>query len=65
MRTGVYGLFELVAWPAAVWGAAEAALRLATGTFDGFATATATGALASLTIVACRMRVAQLPATER
>lgn len=60
MRSRAYWLFELVAWPAAVWGAIELALRLATKTYDGLPMAAATASLAALTIVAARWRSAAL-----
>lgn len=66
MRVRAYSVFEIVAWPAAVWCGIEVALRTATGTFDGIAMTAALGSLAALTIVACRMRTAQLtPAPTR
>ena len=60
MRLTAYSLFEIVAWPAAVWCVLELALRAGTRTYDGAAATAATGALAALTIVACRMRSHQL-----
>ena len=35
MRERAYWLFALVAWPAAVWGCIEVALRLAIRDMDG------------------------------
>ncbi|MGE0600739.1 MAG: hypothetical protein AB7J35_04760 [Dehalococcoidia bacterium] len=59
MRIGAYNLFEIVAWPAAVWCTLELVLRTAVGSFDGFGAAATTGTLAVLTIVACRIRTGQ------
>jgi hypothetical protein len=60
MRRSTYSLFEIVAWPAAVWCAIELALRAGTTTFDGAGMTAVTGALAAMTIVACRWRGRQL-----
>jgi|GEM_PF-4172953 len=60
MRKTAYSLFELVAWPAAAWSVVETVLRSATGAIDGLAAAAATGALATGTIVACRLRLSAL-----
>ncbi len=60
MRSSAYHLFEIVAWPAAVWCALEVSLRTATGDFQGITATALTGACAALTIVACRLRPAQL-----
>jgi hypothetical protein len=60
MRPKAYHLFEIVAWPAAVWCAIEIGLRAATASYDGAAMTAATGALAAMTVVACRWRSAQL-----
>ena len=60
MKTQAYRLFEVVAWPAAVWCVVELGLRTATGQLDGMPMTAATGAMAALTIVACRWRSAQL-----
>jgi hypothetical protein len=60
VRLTAYSLFEIVAWPAAVWCALELALRAGSHTHDGAGATAATGALAALTIVACRMRAHQL-----
>lgn len=62
MRAGAYGLFEIVAWPAAVWCAVEVSLRTAVGAFDGFVMTAAVGSLAASTILACRLRARQLAA---
>jgi len=56
MRIQAYRLFEIVAWPAAVWCAVEVALRLATGELAGVTATLLTGACAALTIVASRAR---------
>lgn len=60
MRTQTYRLFELVAWPAAAWCGVEMMLRAASTNFDGFAMTAATGALAALTVAACRWRAKEL-----
>ena len=60
MRIGAYHLFEIVAWPAAVWCAIELGLRTAVGSADGVWMTIATGLCAASTIGACRMRTAQL-----
>ncbi len=60
MRIGTYHLFEIVAWPAAVWCAIELGLRTTLGAADGAGMTLATGLCAALTIAACRMRTAQL-----
>lgn len=60
MRTEVYRVFEIVAWPALVWCALELGLRGAVRDFDGAAATTFLGVLASLTVLGCRLRTAQL-----
>lgn len=60
MRPQAYRLFEIVAWPAAVWCGVELLLRGATGDFSGAAATALTGAMAGLTIAACRWRTAQV-----
>ena len=60
MRRQAYLVFEIVAWPAAVWCALEAAARGATGTFDGLSETVLLGSMAATTIVACRWRSRQL-----
>jgi hypothetical protein len=60
MRLSAYHLFEIVAWPAAVWCTLEATLRFASGEVEGLATTAATAALAGLTVAACRIRSRQL-----
>lgn len=60
MRTRAYFVFELVAWPAAVWCAVELALRVATGENGGMGGAGLTGMSAALTIVAARWRTRRL-----
>ena len=62
MRMQAYRLFEIVAWPAAAWCAIELVLRGATGSFEGMTWTALTGGMAALTIVACRIRSAQLVA---
>lgn len=62
MRHGAYHLFELVAWPAAVWSGVEVLLRVASGAFDGLTQAGFLGAMAGCTIAACRWRSHQLSA---
>lgn len=64
MRLGAYHLFEIVAWPAAVWCAVELVLRGASGGHAGMAMPTITGLCAGFTIVACRLRSAQLAAQD-
>lgn len=60
MRQHAYGLFEIVAWPAAAWCAAELVLRSALGDFSGAGSTALIGSLAASTIVASRWRAAQL-----
>lgn len=60
MRIGAYRLFEIVAWPAFAWCGIEVAVRLATRASAGLAATALTGAMAALTIAACRLRTAQL-----
>lgn len=60
MRQRSYWLFELVAWPAAVWCAAESVIRLGTGATDGLAATALLGACAAGTIVASRTRQAMI-----
>lgn len=60
MRERTYFLFEIVAWPAAVWCAVEMALRAVTGATAGMGGTGLTGACAVLTIVAVRWRSRQL-----
>lgn len=60
MRSRAYFLFELVAWPAAVWCAGELLVRAATGATNGIGSASLTGGCAGLTVVACRARARQL-----
>jgi hypothetical protein len=60
MRTRAYFLFELVAWPAAVWSAVELLLRATTGASSGIGSASLTGGCAVLTVFACRVRAMQL-----
>ncbi|HML98048.1 MAG TPA: hypothetical protein PKD75_06170 [Tepidiformaceae bacterium] len=62
MRPRAYFLFELVAWPAALWCGTELVLRVATGDTGGLGSAGLTGACAALTIVAARWRSRQLTA---
>ncbi len=56
MRIQAYRLFEIVAWPAAVWCAIELLLRGMTGETADMSMTAITGACAALTIVACRAR---------
>lgn len=66
MRQRAYFLFELVAWPAAVWCVTELVLRVATGETGGIGSAGLTGTFAALTIVSVRWRSRQLaPAAVR
>lgn len=60
MRRHAYFVFELVAWPAAVWSAVELGLRAAAGTSGDAAATALTGACAAATIVLCRWRTALL-----
>lgn len=60
MRQQAYHLFEIAAWPAAVWCAAEVVLRGVTGARDGIAASAMLGLMAAGTIVACRLRTRQL-----
>lgn len=60
MRPRAYFLFELVAWPAAVWCGAELVLRTATGEASGIGGTGLTGMCAALTIGAARWRSRQL-----
>lgn len=60
MRQRSYWLFELVAWPAAVWCAAEAAIRIGTGATEGLAATVMLGACAAGTIVTARTRQAMI-----
>lgn len=60
MRTRAYFLFELVAWPAAVWCGVELVLRAATGATAGIGSVGLTGGCAVLTVFACRVRTMQL-----
>ncbi len=60
MRLRAYFLFELVAWPAALWSGTEVVLRVATGATGGLGSAGLTGACAALTIAAARWRSRQL-----
>jgi hypothetical protein len=60
VRIGGYHLFEIVAWPAAVWCAIEIGLRGLTGSYDGASMTAITGACAILTVVGCRLRTSQL-----
>ena len=62
MRIGAYRLLEIVAWPALAWCGIEVVLRLATRAPGGLAATALTGAMAALTIAACRLRAAQLAA---
>jgi hypothetical protein len=64
MRTHAYFLFELVAWPAAVWCAVEVLLRAVTGATAGMGSTGLTGVCAVLTIVAVRWRSRQLALAE-
>ncbi len=66
MRAHAYSLFALVAWPAAVWGAIETVLRLASGYGDGLAESVALTACAAATITGCAWRkraLAEAPQT--
>jgi len=56
MRDQVYRLFEIVAWPAACWGAVELALRAGAGFGAGANTTLITTVMAAVTIVASRQR---------
>lgn len=56
MRAGAYFLFEIVAWPAAIWCGMELVLRVAMGETAGIDSAGLTGACAALTIVSVRWR---------
>jgi hypothetical protein len=60
MRDHAYRLFEIVAWPAACWGIAELALRMASGFSAGWAPLVITTACAATTIVVSRRRRAML-----
>ncbi|MEO8538792.1 MAG: hypothetical protein ABI577_03560 [bacterium] len=64
MRIQAYRLFEIVAWPAAVWCGIELALRVSTASFEGISMTAITGACALLTIAGTRIRTRQL-ATQR
>jgi len=55
VKRQAYRLFEIVAWPAAVWYAVEAAIRGATGDAAGAAWALLFAAMASAMIGGCRM----------
>lgn len=56
MRGHAYSLFETVAWPAAVWCAAEVVLRVMAREPADVEAAAVTGVMAALTIVGCRWR---------
>lgn len=60
MRQQTYHLFEIVAWPALVWCSFEIVLRTVIRASDGLSATALTGALAGLTVVACRLRSRQL-----
>lgn len=64
MRIHAYRLFEIVAWPAAVWCAVELALRVATGELAGITATLLTGSCAALTIVAARARSRDIAAPQ-
>ena len=64
MRVQAYRLFEIVAWPAAVWCAVEVAMRLATGELAGVTATLLTGSCAALTIVASRARSKDIAAVQ-
>jgi hypothetical protein len=59
VRVGAYRLFEIVAWPAAAWGAVEVALRAAMGE-PGIGGALLTCVCAAGMIAASRARTRQL-----
>ncbi len=56
MRDAGYRLFEIVAWPAACWGAVELALRAGTGHGNGAGATVIITLMATLTIVVARQR---------
>lgn len=65
MRDRLYWLAALLAWPAAVWCAAELSLRGISGYSQGWLDVSVTFACATGTIVAVRLRrqaLVQLPA---
>ncbi|MBI5948889.1 MAG: hypothetical protein HY875_12195 [Chloroflexi bacterium] len=65
MRNEAYRVFEIVAWPAAVAGALQTALLLATTSTGGLAEALLVASCATGTITACRLRRAALAAAGR
>ena len=60
MRRGTYAVFEILAWPAAVWCSGECLWRIASGNVAGLEAAALMAAAAVGTIVACRWRMAAL-----
>lgn len=60
MRDHAYRVFEIVAWPAAVWCAFELVLRVSASDFEGISATAITGACAVLTIAGARIRSRQL-----
>ena len=56
MRDHAYGIFEIMAWPAAVWCASELVLRTLVREPAGLARTAVIGAMAATTIVCCRWR---------
>ena len=64
MRSGAYGLFALLAWPALVWCVVEAGLRVLSGYPSGSAPLLLTAGCAVGTIVATHMRRAALVAAK-
>lgn len=60
MRLQAYRVFEIVAWPAAVWCGLELVLRTVTANYQGISITAITGLCAALTIAAGRLRSRQL-----
>jgi hypothetical protein len=56
VRRQAYWLFELLAWPAAAWGAFECVARVAVGEHHGLGSAAGLTLMAGATIAACRWR---------
>ena len=68
MRRGTYAVFEILAWPAAVWCSGECVWRIASGNVAGLGEPALVAAAAVGTIVACLCRMAALalrPGPER
>jgi hypothetical protein len=63
MRGHAYHLFEIVAWPALVWGSFEVAVRMALGETGGLANALLITSCAAGCIAASRMRMAAIAVT--